>query len=124
MSRPPVTTRRLVAVMAPTVAACAAVGVFAGPSYPFAAALFIAGILCVSSAALLAPAQDPAEAAAEHALWIDRLRIVAQVQRDARHSHPHDCFCACGIPRADLARFRDEIEVIAWQMQQQERGRG
>ena len=56
MSRPPVTTRRLAAVMAPTVAACIATALTLGPRYPFQALLCIAGILVVSSAALPAPA--------------------------------------------------------------------
>lgn len=143
--RQPVTARRLLIVMAPTVAACAAVGVAVGPRYPFAALLFTAGILCMSSAALPAPAwswwlrvagkalraaprRKPAapepEDPAEHALWVDRLRLVAQLQRDSGQSHPEDCFCACGIPVRDLERFRDQIELIAWQMQQRDRGRG
>jgi hypothetical protein len=54
--RQPVTTRRLLIVMAPTVAACTATALFLGPGYPFAALLFTAGILCMSSAALPAPA--------------------------------------------------------------------
>lgn len=55
-ARRPVTTRRLIAVMAPTIAACIAVALAFGADYPFAALLFTAGILCVSSAALPSPA--------------------------------------------------------------------
>lgn len=52
----PVSSRRLLAVMAPTVAAVLAVALIVGPQYPFAAFLFMAGILAMSSAALPAPA--------------------------------------------------------------------
>lgn len=61
---------------------------------------------------------------AEYARWVDWPRLVAQIQRHSVPSHPENGFCACGIPVADLERFRDQIELIAWEMQQQERGRG
>lgn len=60
----------------------------------------------------------------EHAAWMARVRAIADEQRTARMTGCHDGFCAHGIDRADLARFRDEIELIAWVMQQQERRRG
>lgn len=55
-SRQQVTTRRLVAVMAPTGAVCIAAALTVGPRYPLAAMLFTAGFLVLSSAALPAPA--------------------------------------------------------------------
>lgn len=54
--RQPVTSRRLAAVMTPTIVAVAATAVVLGPRCPFAAFLFIAGIACVSAAALPSPA--------------------------------------------------------------------
>lgn len=65
----------------------------------------------------------PADPQTEHAAWMARVRAIADEQRTARMTGCEDGFCAHGIDRADLGRFRDEIELIAWVMQR-ERERG
>lgn len=70
-----------------------------------------------------AAAKAPRPDAAEHARWVNWLRVVAVIQQHAVPSHPHDCFCVCGIPRADLERFRDQLELVAWELQQEEQQR-
>ena len=77
-------------------------------------------------AALRARLRRPAKPAttAEHTLWVNRLRLVALVQKYAVPSHPDNCFCRCGIDPVVVRRFLGEIELIAWEMEQRERRRG
>jgi hypothetical protein len=129
----PGSSRRLLAVMAPTVAAVLAVALIVGTQYPFAALLFIAGILAVSSAALPAPAWS---------LW---MQVASRMVRARRHQEPpapaedpddraqrerfhldpaeYDARIQIGMPLGHLERLAYNLEGPLLALDRSERGR-